>query len=94
MCRNFYGYAALYGRPDNQRNIFAHGCFAEFLKVRDYLMAPMVNENNEDLPIGRWVKITEDGFGLIVWGELNDQHPALQAPYPGLSVMTRGECGP
>lgn len=82
----FYGYAAVYGSPDRDRDIFAQGCFTAFLHKPDHLQIPILNGHVPSTPIGRWIKMVEDGFGLFVIGELDDSLDPIPAPYPGLSV--------
>jgi len=82
----FFGYAAVYGSPDRDRDIFAQGCFTGFLLRPEHLEIPMLNAHDAGKPIGRWLKMVEDGYGLLVFGELNDGLGSLPAPYPGLSV--------
>jgi phage head maturation protease len=88
----FYGYAAVYGSPDRDRDIFAQGCFTGFLRTPDHLNIPMLN-GHAGAPIGRWHRMIEDGFGLLVFGELNEDLGSLQAPFPGLSVTVTNAQG-
>jgi HK97 family phage prohead protease len=90
----FFGYAAVFGSPDRDKDVFAHGCFGEFLITSDHLTIPMLNGHVAGRSIGRWLKMMEDGFGLLVIGELNDELPALQPPYPGLSINPINANGP
>jgi len=81
----FYGYAAVYGSPDRDRDVFAQGCFTGFLQTPNHLNIPMLN-GHAGQPIGRWLKMIEDGFGLLVIGELNEGLTLPSQPFPGLSV--------
>ena len=83
----FFGYAAVFGSPDRDLDLFVHGCFTGFLSTRRHLSIPMMNGHDPSQPIlGKWISMFEDGFGLFVIGELNDELGALEPPYPGLSV--------
>ena len=81
-----YGHAAVFGYPDTDGDIFAPGCFSDFLANADYLSIPMLNGHDANLKMGKWVRMHQDGFGLFVIGELDDNLPALTPPYPGLSI--------
>jgi hypothetical protein len=82
----FFGYAAVFGSPDRDNDVFASGCFGEFLQKPDHLSIPMLNGHVPELSIGHWKMMAEDGFGLLVHGEFNDELVGLSPPYPGLSV--------
>lgn len=66
----FWGYAAVYGSPDNHGDIFMHQAFYEFLKRPDHLEIPMLMDHQGE-PIGRWLRMVDTPYGLLVWGQLN-----------------------
>jgi phage head maturation protease len=47
---------------------------------------PLYNAHEKQAVIGRWLRMHEDGYGLFVIGELNEDLPPLTNPYPGLSI--------
>lgn len=88
----FFGYAAVYGSPGTDGDVFVHHCFAGFLKSPHHLSIPMLN-GHQGPTIGRWLRMVETGYGLLVWGELiADQTPDVLTVDPparepiGLSV--------
>ncbi len=96
----FYGYAAVYGTPGTDGDVFTHHCFAEFLQTPGHLSIPMLNAHTPQI-IGRWLRFVETGHGLLVWGETSGEappDPSLVDPparYPlGLSVTPINAKGP
>ena len=93
MAWRICGYAAILCEPDNQiHQIFAPGCFVDFLNDPKHLNIPMLNAHDASQVMGRWVYMEEDGIGLFVVGEL-DEGP-LSNPLPGLSTGPGQAKGP
>jgi HK97 family phage prohead protease len=82
----FFGYASVFKSPDKSRTIFLPGCYSNFLKEPDHLAIPMLNGHQTSERIGRWLKMEEDDFGLLVWGELFYRTRPMDLPFPGISV--------
>lgn len=79
----FSGYLSVFGVMDSYRDIVMPGAFADSLgkwKAKDRL-PPMLWQHRSGEPIGRFVKMAEDGKGLLVEGELliNDIARAKEA---------------
>ena len=89
----FYGHAAIFNTPDKDGSVFASSCFSEFLNRADYLSIPMLNAHTPEMRLGRWVRMHQDGYGLFVIGELNDNLKPLTAPFPGLSIAPANTFG-
>ena len=89
----FYGYAALYGMPDNDGDIFLPGCFSAWLRKTEPGLVPMTNGHNGPV-IGTWLHIADDNLGLRVVGELSDGTGPLPKPLPGLSITPAKSKGP
>jgi uncharacterized protein len=82
----FYGHAAVFSTPNVDGDVLAPSCFNVFLREPNHLSIPMLNAHDPGQPVGRWLRMHQDGFGLFVIGELYDNLGALTPPYPGLSV--------
>ncbi|MDB1135485.1 HK97 family phage prohead protease [Candidatus Anaplasma sp. TIGMIC] len=64
----FWGYASVFNRVDQQKDIIAPGSFAESLKRRK--VALLWQHNTKD-PIGKILSLTENSFGLLMTAQLN-----------------------
>ncbi|WP_249549120.1 HK97 family phage prohead protease [Anaplasma phagocytophilum] len=64
----FCGYASVFNRVDNQKDIIAPGAFTESLKRRK--VALLWQHNTVD-PIGKIMRLTENSFGLMTTAQLN-----------------------
>lgn len=62
------GYASVFNTPDLNGDIVAPGAFANSLKKNP--KPAMLYSHAAEAPIGRWISIREDGYGLFVRGEL------------------------
>lgn len=93
----FSGYGAVFGNVDSYGDVIAPGAFAKSLAAHQAAgTSPMMFLNHDafnSLPIGRWVDMSEDGYGLKVTGELldtsmgRDTYVALKAgAITGLSI--------
>lgn len=62
------GYGAVFNTPDLNGDIIAPGAFTASLRKR----APvrMLYQHDAAAPIGRWVSLREDQYGLFVQGEI------------------------
>ena len=67
------GYAALFGVPDQMRDVVRAGAFAASL-IRAPCM-PMLVEHEPRLLAGEWIELREDGRGLFLRGEIRDDQP-------------------
>lgn len=68
------GYASAFGgAPDSYGDIIAKGAFARTISehLRQPSMPAMLWAHDQASPIGRWIDMHEDDFGLHVTGELN-----------------------
>lgn len=64
----FWGYASVFNRVDNQKDIIAPGSFTDSLKRRK--VALLWQHNTKD-PIGKILRLTENSFGLMTTAQLN-----------------------
>ncbi|GJL92771.1 HK97 family phage prohead protease [Hyphococcus sp.] len=62
------GYASVFNTPDLNGDIVAPGAFAKSLRKNP--KPAMLYSHAAEAPIGRWISIREDGYGLFVKGEL------------------------
>ncbi|MEQ1810688.1 MAG: HK97 family phage prohead protease [Terricaulis sp.] len=67
------GYAALFGVPDQMRDVVRAGAFAASLSRARRL--PMLVEHEARLLAGEWIEAREDGRGLFLRGEIRDDQP-------------------
>ncbi|MBL0375214.1 HK97 family phage prohead protease [Rhizobium sp. KVB221] len=68
------GYASPFGgAPDFQGDIVAPGAFTRTLREQkaEGVVPAMLWHHKQDEPIGKWLSIAEDGFGLAVTGQIN-----------------------
>lgn len=68
------GYAALFGVPDEMRDVVRAGAFRASLARRQGAL-PMLAEHSRKLVAGVWNEAFEDGRGLFVRGAINDAQP-------------------
>ena len=61
------GYASVFNAPDLNGDIVAPGAFAASLKKKK---PAMLYSHAAEAPIGRWLSLREDAYGLFVRGEL------------------------
>ena len=62
------GYASVFNTPDLNGDIVAPGAFAKSLRMQR--KPAMLYSHAAEAPIGRWVSVREDSYGLFVKGEL------------------------
>lgn len=63
---SFEGYASVFGVLDSDNDIIEQGAFN--LETANPKM--FFNHLHHDLPIGKWLKMSQDDYGLLVKGEL------------------------
>ncbi len=86
------GYASVFNTPDLNGDIVAPGAFAKSLQKNP--KPAMLYSHAAEAPIGRWISIREDDYGLFVKGELilsspraREVHALLEgAAIDGLSI--------
>ncbi len=62
------GYASVFNTPDLNGDIVAPGAFAKSLRANP--RPAMLYSHAAEAPIGRWILLREDAYGLFVKGEL------------------------
>ena len=94
MAWEFYGYAAVFGVPDTDGDIFLPGCFHEWLKQFYPGSLPMTN-GHDGPEIGEWLHVGTDNFGLRVVRQIQEQRLLPLNPITsGLSVKPVNSQGP
>lgn len=89
----FSGYASVFGGVDSYGDTIVRGAYASTLR-NNGKPKMFFNHNAYGLPIGKWIKASEDDHGLFVEGELTmgnrqaeDVHAALKhGTLDGLSI--------
>lgn len=66
----FSGYASLFSVPDLELDMIAPGAFAKSIETGPTGIR-MLFEHNVQEPIGRWLEMREDQYGLFVRGQLD-----------------------
>jgi uncharacterized protein len=66
----FEGYASKFGNEDQGQDIVVKGAFTRSLRERGIRGIKMLNEHNHQDPIGRWIELHEDDYGLYAKGKL------------------------
>jgi len=66
----FEGYASKFGNEDQGADIVVKGAFARSLKERGTKGIKMLHEHDCFAPIGRWLDLVEDDYGLLAKGKL------------------------
>lgn len=69
--KSITGYAAVFGAPDLSGDIIERGAFEQSLKDIPFNRVRCLYAHDPDQPIGRWVDVREDDFGLFVEGEID-----------------------
>lgn len=73
--RSFEGYGNVFDLVDSHGTSFSRGCFAESIaewKSQGRLPFMFLNHDMRSLPIGKYLEMSEDDYGLRVKGELID----------------------
>ncbi|WP_430913075.1 HK97 family phage prohead protease [Methylobacterium sp. sgz302541] len=71
MDGHFTGYASLFGVPDLGKDVVEPGAFTASLGRRGVEGVRMLWQHDPAEPIGRWLSLAEDPYGLRVEGRLN-----------------------
>lgn len=66
----FEGYASVFEREDQGRDVVQRGAFAASLARRGAGGVKMLFQHDPNQPIGRWLDLKEDARGLYVRGQL------------------------
>jgi HK97 family phage prohead protease len=64
------GYASLFGAIDQARDMVMPGAFSASLKTRGVRRVPMLFQHDPSEPIGVWLELREDMYGLYARGRL------------------------
>ncbi|NQY98034.1 MAG: HK97 family phage prohead protease [Henriciella sp.] len=82
------GYASVFGRADRCGDVVRAGAFARSLRARP---PAMLLQHQSGAVAGRWVRISETGFGLFVRGLVDSESAArlVQDGLDGLSIGFR-----
>jgi HK97 family phage prohead protease len=64
------GWAAIYDEPDLKGDIVAPGAFRTSLAAIGPARVKLLNQHNNDTPIGRWLRLDEKKRGLYAVGEI------------------------
>lgn len=64
------GYASLFGEVDQSRDMVMPGAFAQTLRQRGLRKIPMLFQHDPGEPVGIWLELAEDAFGLRARGVL------------------------
>lgn len=66
----FEGYAAVFGSEDLEGEIISKGAFDKSLEQRPAGEVRLLYQHDAHQPIGRWLDIFEDDYGLYVRGQI------------------------
>ncbi|WP_236167100.1 HK97 family phage prohead protease [Pseudomonas fulva] len=75
----FEGYASVFGVVDGDGDIIEPGAFAQALKTQTRPVAMFFNHRRNEIPVGKWLDLSEDSKGLYVRGELTPGNPQSEA---------------
>jgi len=75
----FEGYASVFGVVDSDGDIIEPGAFAQALKNQSRAVAMFFNHRRNEIPVGKWLELSEDNKGLYVRGELTPGNPQSEA---------------
>lgn len=75
----FEGYASVFGVVDSDGDIIEPGAFAQALKTQSRAVAMFFNHRRNEIPVGKWLDLSEDSKGLYVRGELTPGNPQSEA---------------
>lgn len=83
----FEGYASVFGNVDSYGDRIMPGAFANTLKDANNKVSMFFNHDSWDMPVGKWLSMEEDDYGLKVRGELT---PGLSKSADILAAMRHG----
>lgn len=66
----FEGYASKFGNEDQGQDVVVRGAFANSLRSRGINGVKMLHEHNCYDPVGKWLDLKEDDYGLYAKGKL------------------------
>lgn len=66
----FVGYCSVFGNEDQVSDVVRKGAFAKSIAERGARGIKMLFDHNPAMPIGRWVELQEDDYGLLGKGQL------------------------
>lgn len=75
----FEGYASVFGVVDGDGDIIEPGAFSQALKTQTRAVAMFFNHRRNEIPVGKWLDLSEDSKGLYVRGELTPGNPQSEA---------------
>ncbi|MBI6558122.1 HK97 family phage prohead protease [Pseudomonas syringae] len=75
----FEGYASVFNVVDGDGDIILPGAFAQALKTQTRAVAMFFNHRRNEIPVGKWLDLSEDSVGLHVRGELTPGNPQSEA---------------
>lgn len=75
----FEGYASVFGVVDSDGDVIEAGAFADALKSQSRAVAMFFNHQRNEIPVGKWLDLSEDSHGLHVRGELTPGNPQSEA---------------
>jgi len=81
------GYASLFGEVDQARDMVMPGAFAHTLRQRGLRRIPMLFQHDPAEPIGVWLELREDAYGLFVRGRVL---PEVERGREVLALMRAG----
>ncbi len=65
------GYAAVFGVADLSGDVIERGAFKQSLRDVPFPQVRLLYGHDQDRPIGKWLEICEDDFGLFVKGQID-----------------------
>ncbi|MBD1589661.1 HK97 family phage prohead protease [Pseudomonas typographi] len=70
----FEGYASVFGVVDADGDIILPGAFKKTLETQSRQVGMFYNHRTWEIPVGKWLEMSEDTKGLLVRGELTKGH--------------------
>ena len=77
----FTCYGATFGNVDSDGDIIVSGAFREALEIHkaDGTSPALLWSHDRMEPIGKWIKLIEDDYGLLLTGKISDTQRGLDA---------------
>ncbi|MCA9913277.1 MAG: HK97 family phage prohead protease [Anaerolineae bacterium] len=69
----FEGYASVFNKIDSYGDTILPGAFAETIKAKRK-PSMFINHDSWNIPVGDWMKLSEDSTGLLVEGKIDLNH--------------------
>lgn len=73
----FIGYASTFGNIDSYGDTILKGAYTDTLKEHG-LPKMFFNHNSDTVPIGKWIKASEDDYGLLLTGQFTPGNTLAQ----------------